>query len=387
MDRTIYLDNAATTQIEPEVIDAMQPYLNSSYGNPSAIYTLGLQNKFAIERAREQVAALIHAKPEEIFFTSGGTEADNWALIGVYDLNANKGKNHIITTKIEHHAILKTCEYLEKYRGAKVSYIGVDEKGRVNPADVEAAITPETCLISVMIANNEIGTTQPVRMIARIAKSHGILFHSDAVQAVGHMDFDVNELGMDMLSASAHKFGGPKGVGFLYIKEGTPLLPFIHGGGQQEGMRSGTENVAGIVGLGKAAEIAATEMFNRNAYISELRNSLRDRILEEIPGALENGHPVARLCNNLNITIPGLRSEALLVMLDSLAGICVSAGSACASSDDEPSHVLTAIGLSAEDAESSLRFTLSHRNTPDEIDEVVDTLKVMVERELNEKIY
>ena len=313
----IYLDNAATTKTAPEVVEAMLPYFSEYYGNPSSIYAIAGKSKEAITKGREQIANVLGAKPEEIYFTAGGSESDNWALKATFEAYKNKG-NHIITTKIEHHAILHTCEYLEKERGAKITYIGVDENGVVNLDELEAAITPETILISVMAANNEIGTIQPIKEIGRIAKEHNILFHTDAVQAFGQIPINVDECNIDMLSSSGHKINGPKGIGFLYIRKGVKIRSFVHGGAQERKRRAGTENVPGIVGYGVAAERAARTMAERTAKEIEVRDYLINRILTEIPNCRLNGDPVKRLPNNCNISFEFIEGESLLIMLDGL---------------------------------------------------------------------
>ena len=325
----IYLDNAATTKTAPEVVEAMLPYFSEYYGNPSSIYAIAGKSKEAITKGREQIANVLGAKPEEIYFTAGGSESDNWALKATFEAYKNKG-NHIITTKIEHHAILHTCEYLEKERGAKITYIGVDENGVVNLDELEAAITPETILISVMAANNEIGTIQPIKEIGRIAKEHNILFHTDAVQAFGQIPINVDECNIDMLSSSGHKINGPKGIGFLYIRKGVKIRSFVHGGAQERKRRAGTENVPGIVGYGVAAERAARTMAERTAKEIEVRDYMIKKIQEEIPYCKLNGHPTLRLPNNVNFSFQFIEGESLLIMLD-MAGICASSGSACTS--------------------------------------------------------
>ena len=374
----IYLDNAATTKTAPEVVEAMLPYFSEYYGNPSSIYAIAGKSKEAITRGREQIANVLGAKPEEIYFTAGGSESDNWALKATFEAYKNKG-NHIITTKIEHHAILHTCEYLEKERGAKITYIGVDENGVVNLDELEAAITPETILISVMAANNEIGTIQPIKEIGRIAKEHNILFHTDAVQAFGQIPINVDECNIDMLSSSGHKINGPKGIGFLYIRKGVKIRSFVHGGAQERKRRAGTENVPGIVGYGVAAERAARTMAERTAKEIEVRDYLINRILTEIPNCRLNGDPVKRLPNNCNISFEFIEGESLLIMLD-MKGICASSGSACTSGSLDPSHVLLAIGLPHEKAHGSLRLTLSEEITKEDVDFVVEQIKAIVDR-------
>lgn len=377
MSRLIYLDNAATTQVYPEVFDAMKPYFTEYYGNPSAIYTFAGEAKKAVAKAREILANGIHAKEEEIYFTAGGSESDNWALKATAEFYQNKGK-HIITTKIEHHAILHTCEYLEK-NGYEVTYVEVDENGRVKLDELEAAIRPDTILISVMAANNEIGTIQPLEEIGKIAKKHDILFHTDAVQAFGHIPLDVEKMNIDMLSASGHKIHGPKGVGLLYIRKGVKIRSFIHGGAQERKRRAGTHNVPGIVGFGKAAELAFQNMDKNISYESELRDYLIERILKEIPYTRLNGDKTERLPNNANFCFRFIEGESLLILLDQ-NGICGSSGSACTSGSLDPSHVLLAIGLPHEIAHGSLRLTISEKTTKEEIDFTVDKLKEIIER-------
>ena len=371
----IYLDNAATTRTAPEVVEAMLPYFSELYGNPSSLYSIAGKSKEAVTAAREQIAAVLNTKAENIYFTAGGSESDNWALKAAFEALKDRG-NHIITTKIEHHAILHTCEYLEK-RGAKITYLDVDADGLVDPAQVEAAITPETVLISVMFANNEIGTIQPVGEIGAIAKAHGIWFHTDAVQAFGQVPIDVEALNIDMLSSSAHKINGPKGIGFLYIRKGVKIRSFIHGGAQERKRRAGTENVPGIVGYGAAAKLAAETMAERTAKETELRDYMIGRIAKEIPQAKLNGHPSKRLPNNVNFSFEFVEGESLLIMLD-MKGICASSGSACTSGSLDPSHVLLAIGLPHEIAHGSLRLTLSAETTKADIDFTVDAVKEIV---------
>ena len=377
MDRLIYLDNAATTKTAPEVVEAMLPYFSENYGNPSSVYSFASKNKDAVTEQREIIARALGAKTNEIYFTAGGTESDNWALKATAEAYASKGK-HIITTKIEHHAILHTGEYLEG-RGFEVTYLDVDENGLVRPEEVEAAIRPDTILISVMFANNEIGTIEPIKEIGRIAHEHGVLFHTDAVQAFGQVPIDVDELGIDMLSASGHKLNGPKGIGFLYIRKGVKIRSFIHGGAQERKRRAGTENVPGIIGLGKAVERAVATMAERSAKEIELRDYLIGRVLEEIPYCRLNGDPVDRLPNNANFSFEFIEGESLLIMLD-MKGICASSGSACTSGSLDPSHVLLAIGLPHEIAHGSLRLTLGEETTREDIDYVVDSLKEIVAR-------
>lgn len=377
MSKLIYLDNAATTQVYPEVLQEMLPYFSEVYSNPSAIYSFASESKKAVDKARTSVAELINAKTDEIYFTGGGSESDNWALKATADAYASKGK-HIITSTIEHHAILHTCAYLEK-KGFEITYVNVDENGKVKLDELEAAIRPDTILISIMTANNEIGTIQPVREIGRIAHEHGVLFHTDAVQAFGHIPIDVEEMNIDMLSASGHKFHGPKGVGFLYIRKGLKLRSFIHGGAQERKRRAGTENVPGIVGLGKAVEIGMAELENNKKKETELRDYLIGRVMDEIPYTRLNGHRTNRLSNNANFAFQFIEGESLLIMLD-MDGICGSSGSACTSGSLDPSHVLLAIGLPHEIAHGSLRLTLSEETTKEEIDHTVDCLKKIVEK-------
>ena len=374
----IYLDNAATTKTAPQVVEAMLPYFSEIYGNPSSVYELAQNAKSAVTQAREDIASVIGARAQDIYFTAGGTEADNWAIKAAYEAYKSRG-NHIITTKIEHHAVLHTCEYLEKTQGAKITYLDVDENGLVRPEDLEAAITPETILISIMFANNEIGTIEPIAEIGRIAKEHGILFHTDAVQAFGQVPMQVDEMNIDMLSSSAHKINGPKGIGFLYIRKGVKILSFIHGGAQERKRRAGTENVPGIVGYGCAAKLAAETMQERTEKEIQLRDYLIGRIINEIPYVRLNGDPKKRLPNNVNVSFQFIEGESLLIMLD-MEGICASSGSACTSGSLDPSHVLLAIGLPHEIAHGSLRMTLSAENTKEEMDLVVEKLKEIVEK-------
>lgn len=376
--KVIYLDHAATTPARPEVVEAMLPYFTEKFGNPSSVYSFASDNKNVITDVREQIANTLGAKTEEIYFTAGGSESDNWALKATAEAYENKGK-HIITTKIEHHAILHTAEYLEKQRGFEVTYLDVDENGFVRLDDLKAAIRPDTILISIMFANNEIGTIEPVKEIGAIAKEHGILFHTDAVQAYGQIPINVDECNIDMLSASGHKLNGPKGIGFLYIRKGVKIRSFVHGGAQERKRRAGTANVTGIVGLGKAVEIAFATMEERTKKEIELRDHLINRILTEIPYTRLNGDRINRLPNNVNISFQFIEGESLLIMLD-MNGICGSSGSACTSGSLDPSHVLLAIGLPHEIAHGSLRLTLGDENTMEEIDYVVDKLKEIVSR-------
>lgn len=377
MNKTIYLDNAATTQVYPEVFEAMKPYFTEYYGNPSSIYSFAEKAGKGVADARGVLADIIGAKQEEIYFTGGGSESDNWALKAAAEAYGNKGK-HIITTKIEHHAILHTAEYLEK-KGFEVTYLDVDENGLVKLDELENAIRPDTILISVMAANNEIGTIQPLEKIGKIAKSHGVLFHTDAVQAFGHIPLDVDQMNIDMLSASGHKINGPKGIGMMYIRKGVKILSFIHGGAQERQRRAGTHNVPGIIGFGKAAEIASANMEERIKYETELRDYLIERVLNEIPYSRLNGHRTERLPNNANFCFRFIEGESMLILLDQ-KGICGSSGSACTSGSLDPSHVLLAIGLPHEIAHGSLRLTLSEKNTKEEIDYTVDELKKIIER-------
>ncbi|MCI9362457.1 MAG: cysteine desulfurase NifS [Hungatella sp.] len=375
MKQTIYLDNAATTRTRPEVVEAMIPYFSQYYGNPSSIYEFSTPCKKVIARTRETIADSIGAKPNEIYFTAGGTESDNWAIKATVEAYQAKGK-HIITSKIEHHAVLHTCEYLEK-RGFEVTYLDVDENGTVKLEELKKAIRPDTILISIMFANNEIGTVQPVKEIGEIAKSHGILFHTDAVQAYAHVPISVDEYNIDMMSVSGHKFNGPKGIGFLYIRTGIKSRSFIHGGAQERKRRGGTENVPGIAGMGKAVEVAMADMKQREEKERELRDYLIKRVLEEIPYTRLNGHRTNRLSNNVNFAFQFIEGESLLIKLD-MEGICGSSGSACTSGSLDPSHVLLAIGLPHEIAHGSLRLTLSQENTKEEMDYVVEKIKEIV---------
>ncbi len=373
--RRIYLDYAATTPTHPEVVKTMLPYFSEASGNPSSIYSYGQEAKGAIEEARGKVADLIRAQSEEIVFTSGGTEADNFAIKGIAYANELKG-NHIITSSIEHHAVIETCKFLER-RGFRVTYLPVDEYGLVDPDDVRRAITDKTILISVMHANNEIGTIEPIAEIGRIAREAGIYFHTDAVQMVGHIPVNADELGAALLSMSAHKLYGPKGVGALYIRKGTKLIPFMHGGEQERRRRASTENVPGIVGFGKAVELAQQEMSEEAGRLAYLRDQLIKGLLEQIDHTRLNGHPVKRLPNNVNVSVDFVEGESMLLNLD-LEGICASTGSACSSSSLEPSHVLLALGLSHEQAHGSLRFSLGKWTTEEEIGRVLKVLPKIV---------
>ena len=377
MKKMIYLDNAATTRVYPEVLEAMTPYFTEYYGNPSAFYSFSNTANKAVAEARENIAKLIGAKTEEVYFTGGGSESDNWALKATAEAYAKKGK-HIITTTIEHHAILHTCQWLEK-NGFEVTYVGVDEDGVVKLDELEAAIRPDTILISIMAANNEIGTIQPLKEIGAIARKYGVLFHTDAVQAFAHIPINVDEMNIDMLSASGHKINGPKGVGVMYIRKGVKILSYIHGGGQERRRRAGTHNVPGIVGMGKAVEIAAATMDENAKRISELRDYLIEQVLEKVPYSRLNGHKRNRLPNNASFCFRFIEGEGMLILLDQ-AGICGSSGSACTSGSLDPSHVLLAIGLPHEIAHGSLRLTLSEDTTKEDIDYTVDKLAEIIAR-------
>lgn len=377
MDKFLYLDNAATTKTAPEVLEAMLPYFTEKFGNPSSVYTFAAGNKEVVDVQRDWIAATLGAKSNEIYFTAGGSEADNWALKATAEAYRDKG-NHIITTKIEHHAILHTAQYLEK-NGYEVTYLDVDGDGKVRLEDLKKAIRPETILISVMFANNEIGTIEPIKEIGQIAHEHGILFHTDAVQAYGQLPINVDECQIDMLSASGHKLNGPKGIGFLYIRKGVKIRSFIHGGAQERKRRAGTENVPGIVGMGTAAKRAADTREERTANEVEVRDYLIDRVLKEIPYSRLNGHRTDRLPNNANFSFRFIEGESLLIMLDG-KGICASSGSACTSGSLDPSHVLLAIGLPHEIAHGSLRLTINEEITKEDIDYVVENLKAIIER-------
>ena len=374
MDKLIYLDNAATTKTSPEVVEAMLPYFTEHYGNPSSIYSFAAANKEVISKQRETIAGVIGAKENEIYFTAGGTEADNWALTATAEAYGAKGK-HIITTKIEHHAVLHTCEYLQK-RGYEVTYLDVDEYGVVDPKSVEAAIRPDTILISVMFANNEIGSIQPIREIGAIAKEHGILFHTDAVQAVGHVPVNVHSQNIDMLSLSGHKFHGPKGIGVLYVRKGVPLFNLIEGGAQERGRRAGTENIPAIVGMAAALKEAVANLDENMAKIS----AMRDRLIEglsQVEHSRLNGDAKKRLPGNVNFCFEGIEGESLLLLLDE-KGIEASSGSACTSGSLDPSHVLLAIGLPHEVAHGSLRLTLCEENTPEQIEYIIKEVPEIV---------
>ena len=375
--KIIYMDNAATTPVKPEVLDAMLPYFTEKFGNPSSIYSISSQNKKDITAARETIAKAINTDTANIYFTAGGSESDNWALKATAEAYSNKGR-HIITSKIEHHAILHTCDYLEK-RGYNITYIDVDENGIVDLKQLEEAIRPDTILISIMFANNEIGTIEPIAEIGMIAKEHGVLFHTDAVQAFTQVPIDVEEMNIDMLSVSGHKINGPKGIGFLYIRKGVKIRSFVHGGAQERSRRAGTENVPGIIGLAKATEIAVGNMKERTAKEIEVRNHIIERVMNEIPYTRLNGDRERRLPNNINFSFQFIEGESMLIMLDSF-GICASSGSACTSGALDPSHVLLAIGLPHEIAHGSLRLTISEDTTMEDADFVVDKLKGIVER-------
>jgi len=373
----IYLDHAATTKLRKEVLDTMLPFLTEQYGNPSTIYTVGREAKKAVDTAREQVAKAINSQTNEILFTGSGTEADNWAIKGIAYANKHKGK-HIITSSIEHHAVLHTCEFLQK-EGFDITYIPVDSEGIIDLKELKKAIRPDTILISVMLANNEIGTIQPIKEISQIAKKHGIYLHTDAVQAVGSIPVDVADLGVDLLSLSGHKFYGPKGVGVLYIKNGTKISPLIHGGGQERGKRAGTENVANIVGIGKAIELATKDISTYSTHLQKLRDMTIENILKTIPHSRLNGHIEKRLPGNVNISFEYIEGESILLMLDS-KGISASSGSACTSGSLDPSHVLLAIGLPHEIAHGSLRLTFGQENTKEDVKYLLEILPPIIEK-------
>lgn len=377
MTRFVYLDNAATTSTKKEVVDAMYPYFTENFGNPSSVYDFAAKNKKAVNDSRQVIADALETDIRDIYFTAGGSEADNWALIATAEAYEQKGK-HIITSKIEHHAILHTCDYLET-RGFEITYIDVDEQGIVKLDQLEKAIRPDTILISIMFANNEIGSVQPVKEIGAIAKAHDVLFHTDAVQAFGQMEINVDEMNIDMLSASGHKLHGPKGIGFLYIRKGLKLRSFIHGGAQERKRRAGTENVPGIVGFGEAVSIAVSGMEERTMKEKEVRDYLIEKIEKTIPYCRLNGHRTKRLPNNVNFSFQFVEGESLLIMLD-MEGICASSGSACTSGSLDPSHVLLAIGLPHEIAHGSLRLTLSEDTTKEDVDYVVDKLVGIVDK-------
>ncbi|NLK21599.1 MAG: cysteine desulfurase NifS [Epulopiscium sp.] len=373
----IYFDHAATTSTRQEVVDAMIPYFTENFGNPSSIYEIARINKKALDESRDKIAKLLGADSREIFFTSGGTEADNWAIKGIAESYKDKG-NHIITSTTEHHAVLHTCEYLQS-KGYEVTYLPVDEFGRINPEDVRNAIKDTTILITIMYANNEIGTIQPIEEIGRVAKEKGVIFHTDGVQAVGHIPIDVKEANVDLLSLSGHKFHGPKGIGALYIRKGIKIKPLLHGGAQERGRRGGTENVPGIVGLAKALELSIKDMEKNNKKMLELRDTIIEGITEKVDHVKLNGHPIHRLPNNINFTFDFIEGESLLLLLD-MKGIYGSSGSACTSGSLDPSHVLLAIGLPHERAHGSLRITIGGENTKEEVDYFLEVLPPIVQR-------
>ena len=378
MKRIVYFDNAATTPVRKEVLEEILPYFTEEYGNASTPYSVGQKAKKAVDKAREQVADALGADASEIYFTAGGSESDNWALRGVVSAPKDKGK-HIITTSIEHHAILHTAEYLQEEKGVDVTYLPVDKYGLVDPDDVEKAIRPDTVLISIMMANNEVGTIEPIAEIGKIAKKHNVVFHTDAVQAVGHVPIDVNEMGIDILSLSGHKLGAPKGIGAIYIRKGVKIKPLIYGGAQERKRRAGTENVAGIVGLGKAVELAQNEMESEIKRLTSLRNRLIDGIMKSVPHTRLNGHPDKRLPGNCNISFDFIEGESMLMLLD-MNGIMASSGSACTSGSLDPSHVLLALGLKHEEAHGSVRMTLGRDTTQEDVDYVIDKFPGIVER-------
>lgn len=375
--KNVYMDYSATTPVKKEVLDAMLPYFSEHFGNPSSLYSIAQESNEALEKARGQVASLIGAKANEVFFTAGGSEADNWALEGVADALKDKG-NHIITTKIEHHAILHTAEYLEKH-GIDVTYLDVDAEGRVNPEDVKNAITDKTVLISIMMVNNEVGTIEPIKEIAEIAHNHGILFHTDAVQALGNVPIDVDNMSIDLMSMSGHKIYGPKGVGALYIRKGTKISNFIHGGAQEMKKRAGTENLAGIVGFGKAAELAKENLESHINRVSELRDYFISEVTSKIPDTIVNGSMEHRHPGNANISFEYIEGESMLILLD-MNGISVSTGSACSSKSLTPSHVLSAMGIPVERIHGTLRFTIGDPTTKEDIDYVIEKLVEIVQK-------
>ena len=375
--RNVYLDYSATTPVKDEVLQEMIPYFTEKFGNPSSLYDKGLESKAAVTHAREQVAALIGAQPREVFFTAGGTESDNWVVFGAADKLKEKG-NHIITTKVEHHAMLHSCQSLEKH-GYEVTYLDINKDGLVSPQDLEDAITDRTILVSIMMVNNEIGTVQPIKELAAVAKKHGILFHTDAVQALGNVPIDVKEMGIDLMSLSSHKIYGPKGSGALYIRRGVQISNYLHGGAQESKRRAGTENLTGIVGFGKAAELAKEHFEEHVAHCSSLRNHLVERVLAEIPNTFVNGTMEHRHPGNANITFEYIEGEAILLLLNQ-AGISVSTGSACSSASLEPSHVLSALGVPVEMIHGTVRFTIGDMTTLEDVDYTVDTLKQVVGR-------
>ncbi|HZJ82237.1 MAG TPA: cysteine desulfurase NifS [Clostridia bacterium] len=377
MEKRIYLDHGATSYTKKEVLDEMLPYFTEEHGNPSSVHSFGRYARKAIDKARERIAKPLNAGFQEIFFTGSGTESDNWAIKGIALANEDKGK-HIITSAIEHHAVLYTCEYLEKM-GFEVTYLPVDSYGMVNPEDVRRAIRSDTILISIMFANNEIGTIQPIKEIGKIAKESGIYFHTDAIQAIGCVDIDVDDMNIDLLSLSAHKFYGPKGIGALYIRKGTKISPLLHGGAQERNRRAGTENTPGIIGMAKAMELAHENMEKNNEHLKQLRDKLIDGIMEKVDNVILNGHPDSRLPGNVNLSFEYIEGESLLLSLD-LKGVAASSGSACTSGSLDPSHVLLGIGLSHEIAHGSLRMTLSDNNTLEDIEYVLEVLPQIVDR-------
>lgn len=377
MEKFIYMDNAATTPVRAEVLNAIMPYFTTKYGNASSVYKLGQESKKAVEKAREQVAEALGAQASEVYFTAGGSESDNWALRGVTEALKEKG-NHIITTKIEHHAILHTSQYLEE-NGFEVTYLPVDKHGKVSLEDLEGAIKPTTVLISIMMANNEIGTIEPIAQIGEIAHKHGIIFHTDAVQAVGHVPIDVDKMNIDLLSLSGHKLGAPKGIGAIYIRKGTKIKPLIFGGAQERKRRAGTENVPAIVGLGKAIELANAEMQEEVTRLTLLRDKLISGLMETVPNTRLNGHPTDRLPGNCNISFEFVEGESVLMLLD-MNGICASSGSACTSGSLDPSHVLLSLGLKHEEAHGSVRFTLGHETTEEDVNYVLEKMPPIIER-------
>ena len=375
--RNVYLDYSATTPVKEEVLNEMIPYFTEKFGNPSSLYDKGLESKDAITEARERVASLINARAGEVFFTAGGTESDNWAVFGSAEALKSKG-NHIITTKIEHHAMLHSCEFLEK-QGYDITYLSIDKDGYISLDELEKAITDKTVLISIMMVNNEIGTVQPIKEACAIAKKHGVLFHTDAVQALGNVEIDVKDLGIDLMSMSSHKIYGPKGTGALYIRKGVRIANYLHGGAQENRKRAGTENLPGIIGFGKAAELSKANFENHVKHCSELRNYLKDRILNEIPDTYVNGTMEHRHPGNLNITFKYIEGESILLLLNQF-GISVSTGSACSSTSLNPSHVLTALGVPVEMIHGTIRFTVGDFTTKEDIDYVIENLKTIVSR-------
>lgn len=377
MNKRIYLDNAATTRLSEVVYQKMQPYLTEHFGNPSSIYDLGADNKSALLQARRQIADTLSCEPQSIYYTSGGTEADNWALIGTAEQYQNRGK-HIITTKIEHHAVLNSCDYLHN-RGFEITYLDVDEQGFIDPIQVQKALRPDTILVSIMLANNEIGTVEPIKEIGQIVKNHTALFHTDAVQAYGHMYIPVREWHIDLLSASAHKFHGPKGIGFLYVRDGVRIQPYLHGGHQERGLRAGTENVPAIVGMGEAAKIAYTDLQKKQKKIEELRNYMIYRMENEISYCRRNGPKRNRLSNNVNFSFQFVDGETLVILLD-MEGICASAGSACTAGQAVASHVIQALHVPDDLARGTVRFTLSEDTTKEDIDDTIEALKKILDK-------